>query len=644
MHFLHPAFLWGLVALLVPILVHFFYLRRARRYEFSQAWLVEALQRSSRPYLRLHHLILLLIRLLLVLVVVLLFARPYRGQVSTAGDKASVLVVVDVSPSMKPAFTQALLLLQESLERDPAGYEYRLLTTQSPVPEGGFVSRRVLLERLRTVKPADMGLPLATLLERPERLFSGAAYPHRKVYILSDFQRTSVGEIGKLNPRELGEVVLFPAPTLPLPNAYIDSLSVAHQGSKWVLRYKLVATQNQLYKVSLQGRVFSLTPGWYEETLNIPSLPAYVCLSIAGDAVEFDNKVCIGVGEAETIEQQVIWQGVPQAKPYFDKLQRVLGMGPMRVCSFSGVSSAAIGIVMGAFLSTESISWAAEGGTLVVFPKENLSPAAWEAAPLSAVAKYRGEVRLSEPTLLRPEPAPFWEKVFLSPGQTPAFLAEPLSISLVYDFLPQQGRALLKDAQGQVLLWEIPWGKGRVYLFTFPWQEALAKHSLFAPLFERIYASVFPFAEEWVVWLGKRKSFSVRAGQDKKVLLHALNKNERLLPPVERRGEEVQFFVGDMPIPADVYQVAVGEKVYAYLGVNVSPLESVPAYLPVEAWEKAGFSVEVRQWEAGSIQKKRLSWGWRDWWGWVCLALMLIAAEVYWSRRLLRPVATVPVP
>ncbi|GIV23603.1 MAG: BatA domain-containing protein [Bacteroidia bacterium] len=644
MHFLHPTFLWGLVALLVPILVHFFYLRRARRYEFSQGWLIEALQRSSRPYLRLHHLILLFIRLLLVLVVVLLFARPYWGQASSTGDKASVLVVVDVSPSMEPGFTQALLLLKEAIGRDPAGYEYRLLTTQSLVPEGGFVSRRVLLERLQAVKPADMGLSLATLLERPEKLFLGASYQNRKVYILSDFQASSVGEIGKLNPRALGEIVLFPAPTFPLPNAYIDSLSAEQRGGRWVLRYKLSGTQNQLYKVSLQGRTFRLTPGWYEEVLNISNIPAYVCLSIEGDAVDFDNQVCIGIGEAETIDQQAVWQGLPQAKPYFDKLHRVLGRSPFQTRGSAGVSSAAVEIVMGALPSSESLSWVIEGGTLVVFPQENLSPATWEASPLAAAIKYRGQERLSEQVSLRPESPSFWEKVFVSTGQTPAFLAEPLSVSVVYDFLPYQGRPLLKEVQGRVLLWEISWGKGRIYLFAFPWHESLANHSLFVPLFERIYVGSLPSRQEWIVWLGKRKSFYVRGSLDTKVRLRALNKNELLLPAFERKGEKMRFFLGDVPITADIYRVEVGERAYAYLGVNISPSESVPAYMPVEAWQEAGFSVEVRQWEAGRIQKRGLSWGWRDWWGGVLFALLLIAAEVYWSRRLLRPVATVPAP
>jgi len=60
MTFLQPALLWGLIALAVPIIVHFFYLRRSRKYVFTQTRLLEKLLQASRPYLRINHLILLL--------------------------------------------------------------------------------------------------------------------------------------------------------------------------------------------------------------------------------------------------------------------------------------------------------------------------------------------------------------------------------------------------------------------------------------------------------------------------------------------------------------------------------------------------------------------------------------------------------
>lgn len=49
MTFLQPVFLWGLIALVVPIIVHFFYLRRTRRYIFTQTRLLEKLIQASRP-------------------------------------------------------------------------------------------------------------------------------------------------------------------------------------------------------------------------------------------------------------------------------------------------------------------------------------------------------------------------------------------------------------------------------------------------------------------------------------------------------------------------------------------------------------------------------------------------------------------
>lgn len=233
MSFLHPELLWGLLALAVPIIVHFFYLRRSRRYEFSQALLVERLRRASKPYLRLRHLLLLLLRLAIVSVIVLLFARPYWGAAAASqAEGASVLVVVDVSPSMRPAFESALTFLKEVIARDPASYEYRLLSTESYLPKGGFASGKVVIERLNQLQPADMGFPLAALLEKAELFFQGASHARRKVYLLSDFQRSSVGQLQRIPTTGLEQIVLLPVPGFSPSNAYFDSVEVTNMGGK----------------------------------------------------------------------------------------------------------------------------------------------------------------------------------------------------------------------------------------------------------------------------------------------------------------------------------------------------------------------------------------------------------------------------
>lgn len=87
----------------------------------------------------------------------------------------------------------------------------------------------------------------------------------------------------------------------------------------------------------------------------------------------------------------------------------------------------------------------------------------------------------------------------------------------------------------------------------------------------------------------------------------------------------------------------LAEKPVRYLGINIATQESEADFLDATAWEAEGFSVEVRTWEEGNVRAYAKTGDWRSWWGWLLLALALLAAETYWGRKLLKP-ATVPVP
>ncbi|MCS7188388.1 MAG: BatA domain-containing protein [Bacteroidia bacterium] len=638
MNWLYPAFLWGFVALVVPIIVHFFYLRRARRYEFSQAWLVERLKQASRPYLRLRHLLLLLLRLALISTIVILFARPYFSASSLErGEKASVLVILDVSPSMKPVFESARALLREAVLKDPASYEYRLLCTDSYLPKGSFSSKRVFLERLAEAKPADMGLPLSSILENFDLFFHGAMSSNRKVYIVSDFQRFSVGKLEQLRLSELEGLVLFPVKGFSATNAYIDSVEVREIGDAWHIRYHLSATQNRLYTIHTEGKRFSLSPGWYDfQRKKDPKGYTYQAFQIEGDEIDFDNQVWIGLQDRREV-RSVKWLGPEESRKAFQKLGQLLGVAEDNPTSTVEGSSVLIASLRE--MKNTLLNYVAQGGRLVLFPPPNLQLSEWSRFPLAGEIAFEGKALLSASSVtLRVRHEPFWEGVFLRREALTGFLAEPLALQALYLFKPQGGTPLLEELGGNVLLWEVPWGRGRIYLFSFPWQESFANHSLFVPLFERIYSFTAATGDNWVVWLGTRAGISLPTETEGRVVMRHVHRSDvEYLPPLIRQGGKAVLKLGDQPMVAGVYEVEVGERVVGYVGVNVSPLESVPDFLALESWRDLGTTIEVRSWEEGGLMHQQIGWGWKDWWLWLLIAFVWLIAIIYWERRLIRP-------
>ncbi|MCS6808702.1 MAG: BatA and WFA domain-containing protein, partial [Bacteroidota bacterium] len=115
MTFLNPAVLLGLVAAAIPIVLHFFNLRKLRVVDFSTLSFLKELQKTLIRRLKLTQILLLILRVIIIVCTVLAFARPI---VPTAlpglGSKAksSVVIIVDNSFSMELADERGVRLKQ----------------------------------------------------------------------------------------------------------------------------------------------------------------------------------------------------------------------------------------------------------------------------------------------------------------------------------------------------------------------------------------------------------------------------------------------------------------------------------------------------------------------------------------------------
>jgi aerotolerance regulator-like protein len=105
LQFAHPAYLWGLLAIALPILVHLFNQRRPRPLSFGAIEFVLRSQRQKARRLRLRQILLLALRCLLIAAVALALARPSlkpRGvQAAQATGPQATALVVDASLSMR---------------------------------------------------------------------------------------------------------------------------------------------------------------------------------------------------------------------------------------------------------------------------------------------------------------------------------------------------------------------------------------------------------------------------------------------------------------------------------------------------------------------------------------------------------------
>src|ERR1700748_2465958 len=102
MHFLYPAFLFALVSLAIPVLIHLFNFRRYQKVYFSNVQFLKEIQEQQSSRKNLKERLILAARLLALTFLVLAFTKPYiPGQNSiSAGKQQAISIFVDNSYSM----------------------------------------------------------------------------------------------------------------------------------------------------------------------------------------------------------------------------------------------------------------------------------------------------------------------------------------------------------------------------------------------------------------------------------------------------------------------------------------------------------------------------------------------------------------
>ena len=116
MEFLNPAFLFGLAAASIPVIIHLLNLKKLQKIEFSTLTFLKELQKSKLRRIKIRQWLLLALRVLIILLLVMAFSRPTLKGVAIGGTtsaaKTSVVFIIDNTISMSAVDEKGSLLNQ----------------------------------------------------------------------------------------------------------------------------------------------------------------------------------------------------------------------------------------------------------------------------------------------------------------------------------------------------------------------------------------------------------------------------------------------------------------------------------------------------------------------------------------------------
>ncbi|CAD5251404.1 MULTISPECIES: VWA domain-containing protein [unclassified Imperialibacter] len=189
MNFLFPQFLWALLALSIPILIHLFNFRRAKKIYFSNVNMLRHVKQTSSSKLKLKHWLVLFSRLATVFFLVMAFAQPFMPSNDGKQLSGDVVLYLDNSQSMSnltgteaPGLDVSIGMISEVLKAYPRETRFQLITNDF-APFSNHAKSKVDVEELLTE------LSYSSIVRSPDeivgRMELGAT--EKDIYWISDF-------------------------------------------------------------------------------------------------------------------------------------------------------------------------------------------------------------------------------------------------------------------------------------------------------------------------------------------------------------------------------------------------------------------------------------------------------------------------
>lgn len=197
MEFVNPAFLYGLAAIVIPVIIHLFNFRRFRKVYFTNVEFIQELKQETQKQSRLKHLVILFLRIMAIIAIVLAFARPFipvGENLIRSQEQNSVSVYIDNSFSMQSGSSEGTLLqTAQNKAREIAGVykssdRFQLLTNDFEGRHQRFVSREEFYDMLDEIEFSAVVRDFSEVFTRQSDLLNFESSKIRSAYVLSDFQ------------------------------------------------------------------------------------------------------------------------------------------------------------------------------------------------------------------------------------------------------------------------------------------------------------------------------------------------------------------------------------------------------------------------------------------------------------------------
>ena len=420
MHFNQPLLLIGLVAILVPILIHLFNFRRYKTYYFSNVKMLQDIAEKTKRESQLKHFIVLCLRILAIAALVFAFAQPYIPTHSLNSKSGNLVTIyVDNSFSMDGNTPEGTLFYdgvgnaRKIINNFQYTDEFILYNNDFTAQQARRLNKEEALKVLDNWTTSPNSRSWSDLLTFEKNAGDESDKRNLFHYYISDFQKNNF-DFTQYKREDKGSTFLINMPAKETSNVSIDSCwflsPVFREGQQVTLTVRVrncgdgdvVKLPMKLYVNGEQKAMAAIdiaADSYADHQLNYTLTSSGIqCayLEVEDVPITFDNRLFFTYNVSDATNVTIIYQDKPNrylAALYAKDSVFSCSMMPAGKIDYDGFKKSSL-IVMSEVesvssgLADELNKYVSNGGTLLVFPSAKMDYGSWQTPDLATVHPY----------------------------------------------------------------------------------------------------------------------------------------------------------------------------------------------------------------------------------------------------------------
>jgi hypothetical protein len=620
MHFLYTAFLFALLTLAIPVIIHLFNFRRYKKVYFSNVQFLKEVQEQQASNRNLKERLILASRLLALLFLVLAFARPYIPGANevNVGKQQVVSVFIDNSYSMQTLNREGTLLdeAKQKAKQIAASYNindrFQLLTQDFEGKHQRLLNRTEFNDAVDAVKISPQSRELNQIVDRQKSLMDMQAGMAKQSYIISDFQTNMQGST---TVQDAGfPINLVQLKANSLSNVAVDSvwmLNATHrpgESERMVVRLRNYADKTaeriplKLVINGVQKAIGSFTVNARSaqtDTLSFSGLQGgwqRAEIQLQDNPITFDNKFYFSFNVTKQLPVLLINSGQPNkylsavfASDAFFAPKQVpdgnvdyAGLNVYPIIVLSDIQTISAG------LAQQLKTYVNKGGTLMVFPSANADLNNYKAflQPIGAAAPEKLVTEATKVSAINLQ-SPVFKSIFETAPQNP-----DLPTVKKYYTLTAAGRGgeyLMRLQNGQPLWQGTTSGRGKIYVSAVALDEDFSNlpvHALFVPVMLRIALLSGHYQPLFYTAGNNQPIETIPLQSTEKQLVKLVKDKQTIIPDVKQQDGSTLLYLPDQLTETGIYDLKKQDSTAAVLAFNDNRSESDLTYLTAAGLDK----------------------------------------------------------